>query len=164
VSDWRSDVWYADWEGRGRETLQKGRKRNRGWKNRGGALAPGAARGRPERGRAPSSKNAGGEARRRTAGQQDAEMCERGSAGVEGRRSGEGRGRAGNGGGGKGLGCSALAIGQLETGGARGRGKAVQDPETGSLGSLQTCEGQPGSGRRGWISVAGRFIIAATSP
>src|SRR5215813_3376097 len=55
-----------------------------------------------------------------------------------------------NGAGAKGLRCSALAIGQLETGGARGRGKAVQDPETGSLGSLQTCEGQPGSGWRGW--------------
>src|SRR5262249_26915780 len=49
-----------------------------------------------------------------------------------------------------GLRCSALAIGQPETGGARGRGKAVQDPETGSLGSLQACEGQPGSGWRGW--------------
>src|SRR3954451_3695725 len=44
--------------------------------------------------------------------------------------------------------CSALAIGQLETGGARGRGKAVQDPQTGSLGSLQACEGQPGGGWR----------------
>jgi hypothetical protein len=30
-----------------------------------------------------------------------------------------------------------LAIGQLETGGARGQGKAVQDPKTGSLGSFQ---------------------------
>src|SRR4029077_15145054 len=30
------------------------------------------------------------------------------------------------------------------------RGKAVQDPEAGSLGGLQTCEGQPGSGWRGW--------------
>src|SRR6266478_1188302 len=35
-------------------------------------------------------------------------------------------------------------------GGARGRGKAVQDSETGSLGGLQACEGQPGSGWRGW--------------
>src|SRR5215831_18745223 len=50
----------------------------------------------------------------------------------------------------KGLRCSALATGQLETGGAGGRGKAVQDPKTGSLGSLQACEGQPGSGWRGW--------------
>jgi len=33
-----------------------------------------------------------------------------------------------NGAGAKGLRCSALATGQLETGGARGRGKAVQDP------------------------------------
>src|SRR5882757_613013 len=55
-----------------------------------------------------------------------------------------------NGAGAKGLRCSALAIGQLETGGARGRGKAVQDSETGSLGGLQACEGQPGSGWRGW--------------
>src|SRR5260370_38518129 len=44
--------------------------------------------------------------------------------------------------------CSASAIGQLETGGARGRGKAVQGPETGSLGGLPACEGQPGSGGR----------------
>src|SRR3982074_2638279 len=36
------------------------------------------------------------------------------------------------------------------TGGARGRGKAVQDPQTGSLGSLQTCEGEPGSGWSRW--------------
>src|SRR5215510_2104292 len=55
-----------------------------------------------------------------------------------------------NGAGAKGQRCSALAIGQPETGGAHGRGKAVQDPEAGSLGSLQTCEGQPGSGWRGW--------------
>ena len=34
-----------------------------------------------------------------------------------------------NGAGAKGLRCSALAIGQLETGGAGGRGKAVQDPK-----------------------------------
>src|ERR1700746_3804172 len=57
-------------------------------------------------------------------------------------------GRSCNGAGAKGLRCSALAIGQLETGGARGRGKAVQDPQTGSLGSLQACEGQPGGGWR----------------
>ena len=38
------------------------------------------------------------------------------------------------------------AMGQLATGGARGQGKAVRDPQTGSLGSLQACEGQPGSG------------------
>jgi hypothetical protein len=36
------------------------------------------------------------------------------------------------------------------TGGARGRGKAVQDPQTGDLGSLQTCEGEPGSGWSRW--------------
>src|SRR5207244_134568 len=30
--------------------------------------------------------------------------------------------------------------------GARGQGKAVRHPEAGSLGGLQTCEGQPGSG------------------
>src|SRR6266700_348053 len=35
-------------------------------------------------------------------------------------------------------------------GAARGRGKAVQDPETGNLGSLQTCEGEPGSGWSRW--------------
>src|SRR5262249_59831100 len=35
-------------------------------------------------------------------------------------------------------------------GGACGQGKAVQDSETGSLGGLQACEGQPGSGWRGW--------------
>ena len=57
-------------------------------------------------------------------------------------------GRPCNGAGAKGLRCSALAIGQLETGGACGQGKAVQDPEAGSLGSFQTCEGQPGSGWR----------------
>src|SRR6188472_1494032 len=50
----------------------------------------------------------------------------------------------------KGLRCSALAIGQLETGGAGGRGKAVQDPQAGSLGGLQACEGQPRSGWCGW--------------
>src|SRR6267154_804649 len=55
-----------------------------------------------------------------------------------------------NGAGAKGLCCSALVTGQLETGGARGRGKAVQDPEAGGLGGLQACEGQPGSGWRGW--------------
>src|SRR4029078_11561374 len=60
------------------------------------------------------------------------------------------RGRPCNGAGAKGLRCSALAIGQLETGGARGQGQAVQDPKTGSLGSFQACEGQPGSGWRGW--------------
>src|SRR5262249_6334037 len=65
------------------------------------------------------------------------------------------RGRPCNGAGAKGLRCSALAIGQLETGGARGRGKAVQDPETGRLGSLQTGEGQPRSGWRGWTVVCG---------
>src|SRR5262245_27085751 len=35
-------------------------------------------------------------------------------------------------------------------GGACGQGKAVQDSETGSLGGLQACEGQPGSGWSGW--------------
>src|SRR6266446_1031033 len=38
----------------------------------------------------------------------------------------------------------------LVTGGACGQGKAVQDPETGNLGSLQTCEGEPGSGWSRW--------------
>src|SRR5262245_21730729 len=61
-----------------------------------------------------------------------------------------GAARSGVGAGAKGLRCSALAIGQLETGGAGGQGKAVQDPEAGGLGSLQTCEGQPGSGWRRW--------------
>src|SRR5580692_12108766 len=30
------------------------------------------------------------------------------------------------------------------------RGKAVQDPQTGDLGSLQACEGKPGSGWSRW--------------
>src|ERR1700731_4158527 len=51
-----------------------------------------------------------------------------------------------NGVGAKGLRCSAEATGQLATGRARGQGKAVRHPQTGSLGSLQACEGQPGSG------------------
>jgi reverse transcriptase-like protein len=51
---------------------------------------------------------------------------------------------------GLGLRCSALVTGQLETGGARGRGKAVQDPQAGSLGGFQACEGQPRSGWCGW--------------
>jgi hypothetical protein len=42
-----------------------------------------------------------------------------------------------------------VAIGQLETGGAYGRGEAVQDPQTGGLGSLQTCEGEPGNAADG---------------
>ncbi len=49
----------------------------------------------------------------------------------------------------KGLRCSALAAGQLATGGARGQGKAVCDPQAGGLGSLQTCGGEPGSGWSG---------------
>src|ERR1700704_1490520 len=39
-------------------------------------------------------------------------------------------------------------MGQLVTGRTHGRGKAVSDPQAGSLGSLQECEGQPGSGWR----------------
>src|SRR5262249_62299596 len=35
-------------------------------------------------------------------------------------------------------------------GGARGQGKAVLDLEARGLGSLQACEGQPGSGWSGW--------------
>src|SRR2546430_15396728 len=54
-----------------------------------------------------------------------------------------------NGAGAKGLRCSAEATGQLATGGARGQGKALRHPQTGSLGSLQACEGQPGSGGGG---------------
>src|SRR5262245_48893040 len=50
----------------------------------------------------------------------------------------------------KGLRCSAEAVGQLATGGACGRGKAVRDPETGGLGSFRACEGEPGSGWSGW--------------
>jgi len=38
-------------------------------------------------------------------------------------------------------------MGQPATGGTREQGKAVRHPQTGSVGSLQTCEGQPGSGR-----------------
>ena len=47
----------------------------------------------------------------------------------------------GPGAGAKGLRCSALAMGQLVTGRTHGRGKAVSDPQAGSLGSLQACEG-----------------------
>ena len=36
-------------------------------------------------------------------------------------------------------------MGQLVTGRTHGRGKAVSDPQAGSLGSLQACEGQPGA-------------------
>src|SRR5258708_4108536 len=39
-------------------------------------------------------------------------------------------------------------MGQLETGRTYGRSKAVSDPQAGGLGSLQACEGQPGSGWR----------------
>src|SRR5215467_4480404 len=48
----------------------------------------------------------------------------------------------------KGLHCSALSIGQPPAGGADGQGEAVQHPQTGSVGGLQACEGQPGSGWR----------------
>src|SRR5262249_49600334 len=55
-------------------------------------------------------------------------------------------GRLCNGAGPKGLRCSAEATGQPATGGAHGQGKAVRHPQEGNLGSLQTREGQPGSG------------------
>jgi hypothetical protein len=47
-----------------------------------------------------------------------------------------------------GLRCSALAWANWRQDRTRGRGKVVSDPQAGSLGSLQACKGQPGSGWR----------------
>ena len=55
-----------------------------------------------------------------------------------------------NGAGPKELRCSAKLMGQPATGGGHEQGKAVRHPQTGSVGSLQTCEGQPRSGRSRW--------------
>jgi len=43
---------------------------------------------------------------------------------------------------------------QRREAGARGQGKAVSDPQTGGVGGLQACEGQPRGG--------GRIGLAAT--
>ena len=54
-----------------------------------------------------------------------------------------------------GLRCSALATGQLATGGTRGQGKAVSDPQTGGVGGLRACEGQQGAAGVDGQSIAG---------